>query len=56
MVEVNKNLGMKVNIKTEIQYMARAQEDFNIVINKQNLKKTDNFVYMGGNLSLKELP
>ena len=34
-VEVNENLGMKVNIeKTEIQHMGRIYKNFNIVIKK----------------------
>ena len=54
-VEVSENLGMKVNIeKTEIQHLGKAHEDFNIVIKKQNLKQTVNFVYLGENLSSKE--
>ena len=54
-VEVNENIGMKVNMeKTEIQHMGRAHKDFNIVIKKQNLKQIVNFVYLRGNLSSKK--
>ena len=52
-MEVNKNLGQKANIENEIKYMGRAHDDFNIVINNQKHKKTDDFVYLRGNLSLK---
>ena len=36
--------------KTEIQYLSRGSNNFQIYINGQELQQTDNFVYLGGNV------
>ena len=45
-------MGMQINAeKTEIQYLVRGSRNFQIQINGQQLKQTDNFVYLGGTIS-----
>jgi len=38
-------------VKTEIQYLVHGSNNFQIYINGEQLQQTDNFVYLGGNVS-----
>ena len=45
-------MGMQINAeKTEIQYLGRGSRNFQVQINGQQLKQTENFVHLGGTIS-----
>ena len=48
-------MGMRINIeKTEVQLIGKGNETLNIEIDGQQLKQTNNFVYLGGTISSDE--
>ena len=48
----SRKMGMQINAeKTEIQYLGRGSRNFQVQINGQQLKQTENFVYLGGTIS-----
>ena len=54
-VAVSKKMGMRVNtVKTEIQYLGKGNSRFCLQAYGQQLEQTDNFVYLGGNISTSE--
>ena len=45
-------MGMKISTeKTETQYFGKTQQTVKVVVDRQQLKQTDNFVYLGGNIN-----
>ena len=54
-VAVSRKMGMRLNTaKTEIQYLGKGDIRFCLQADGQQLKQTDNFVYLGGNISTNE--
>ena len=51
-VDVSSSMGMCINVaKTEIQFLGKGNITFQIKVNGQQLQQTENFVYLGGNIS-----
>ena len=51
-VDVSSSMGMCINAaKTEIQFLGKGNITFQIKVNEQQLQQTENFVYLGGNIS-----
>jgi hypothetical protein len=54
-VAVSKKMGLRLNTdKTEIQHLGRGDNRFCLQVEGQQLKQTDNFVYLGGTISSNE--
>lgn len=54
-VAVSRKIGMRLNTaKTEIQYLGKGDNKFCLQAEGQQLRQTDNFVYLGGNISTSE--
>ena len=48
-------MGMKISIqKTECQFLGEGNKKFRLEVEGQELEQTENFVYMGGNISTQE--
>ena len=48
-------MGMRINVeKTEVQLIGKVKENLNIEVDGQQLKQTNNFVYLGGSISSNE--
>ena len=51
-VDVSSSMEMCINAaKTEIQFLGKGNIPFQIKVNGQQLQQTENFVYLGGNIS-----
>ena len=51
-VDVSSSMGMCISAaKTEIQFLGKGNIAFQIKVNEQQLQQTENFVYLGGNIS-----
>src|SRR6218665_3169029 len=51
----NKKMGMKLNIqKTECNFLGEGSKKFHLEVDGQKQKQTENFVYLGGNISTQE--
>ena len=51
-VDVSSSMGMCINAaKTEIQFLGKGNITFQIKVKEQQLQQTENFVYLGGNIS-----
>ena len=49
---VSQKMGMKVNIqKTECQFLGEGNKKFRLEAEGEELEQTNNFVYLGGNIS-----
>ena len=47
-----KKHGLKMNLdKTEVMWVGKQREEFNIRLEGKDIKQVKNFVYMGGNIS-----
>ena len=50
-VDVSSSMRMRINAaKTEIQFLGKGNITIQIQVNRQQLKQTENFVYLGGNI------
>src|SRR6218665_240966 len=53
--QVSQKMGMKISIqKTKCQYLGEGNKKFRLEVEGQELEQTENFVYLGGNISTKE--
>ena len=52
LVDSSRRMGMKINAdKTETQFLGKGDSSFQIQIEGQTLKLSENFIYLGGNIS-----
>ena len=52
LVDSSGRMGMKINAdKTETQFLGKGDSSFQIQIEGQTLKQSENFIYLGGNIS-----
>src|SRR6218665_344763 len=53
--KTSRKMGMKLNIqKTKCQFLGVGSKKFHHKVNGQELEQTENFVYLGGNISMQE--
>ena len=52
LVDSSRRMGTKINAdKTETQFLGKGDSSFQIQIEGQTLKQSENFIYLGGNIS-----
>src|SRR6218665_1736559 len=53
--QVSQKIGMKISIqKTECQFLGEGNKKFRLEVEGQELEQTENFVFLGGNISTQE--
>jgi len=53
--QTSRKMSMKVNIqKTECRFLGAGSKKFHLEVNGQELEQTENFVYLGRNISMQE--
>ena len=53
--QVSQKMGTKISIqKTECQFLGEGNKKFRLEVEGQELEQTENFVYLGGNISTQD--